>query len=67
MTPQAKAFHLMFEIQRDIVADDKKAKEIALKLVKHIISSNPHSNPLNSEVNSTMNYWLEVKQEIEKL
>lgn len=67
MDSKAKAFHLVFEIQRDIIADDKKAKEIALKLVKHIISSNPHSNPLNTEVHSTMDYWSEVKQEIEKL
>lgn len=45
----------------------EEAKECALICVKNIISANPHSNPLNSDVHSTMNYWLEVKEEIQKL
>jgi hypothetical protein len=44
-----------------------EAKECALIAVDNIISANPHSNPLNSDVHSTMNYWFEVKQEIENL
>jgi predicted N-formylglutamate amidohydrolase len=63
MIPQAKAFHLMFEIQRDIVSDDKKAKEIALKLVKHIIKALRKDLP---EIGQGKGYWSEVKKEIEK-
>jgi hypothetical protein len=43
------------------------AKECALIAVNNIIAANPHSNPFNSVLESTMNYWLEVKQEIKKL
>ena len=43
------------------------AKKCALVAVDEIISANPHSNPLNTNVYSTMDYWQEVKQEIEKL
>jgi hypothetical protein len=43
------------------------AKRCALIAVDEIISSNPHSNPLNTNVESTMEYWQEVKQEIENL
>jgi hypothetical protein len=44
-----------------------ESKQCALIAVDNIISSNPHSNPLNSDVHSTMNYWFEVKKEIQKL
>ena len=43
------------------------AKQCALIAANEIILSNPHSNPFNTEVYSTMDYWEEVKQEIEKL
>jgi hypothetical protein len=43
------------------------AKECALIAVTEIINSNPHSNPFNTDVYPTMQYWIEVKQEIEKL
>lgn len=43
------------------------AKQCALIAVDNIIASNPHSNPLNTELHSTMQYWMEVKKEIEKL
>lgn len=43
------------------------AKECALIAVNNIICSNPHSNPFNTDVYSTMDYWMEVKKEIEKL
>jgi hypothetical protein len=35
--------------------------------VEEIINANPHSNPLNTDVYSTMEWWQEVKQEINKL
>jgi hypothetical protein len=44
-----------------------EAKQCALIAVDNIISANPHSNPLNSDVHSTMNYWFEVKKEIQNL
>ena len=43
------------------------AKQCALIAVDYIITSNPHSNPFNTDVYSTMDYWIEVKKEIEKL
>jgi hypothetical protein len=43
------------------------AQRCALIAVDEIISSNPHSNPLNTNVESTMEYWQEVKQEIQEL
>lgn len=43
------------------------AKECALIAVEEIILANPHSNPLNTNGFSTMDYWQEVKKEIEKL
>jgi hypothetical protein len=44
-----------------------RAKKCALIAVQEVINANPHSNPFNTDVYSTMNYWLEVKEEIEKL
>jgi len=43
------------------------AKKQALIAVTEIINSNPYSNPFYTDVYSTMNYWIEVKNEIEKL
>ena len=43
------------------------AKQCALIAVTEIINSNPHSNPFNTDFYSTMQYWIEVKNEIEKL
>lgn len=45
----------------------KDAKRCALAAIEFIITSNPHSNPLNTDVYSTMDYWIEVKKEIEKI
>ena len=43
------------------------AKNCALIAVTEIINSNPHSNPFNTDVHSTMQYWIEVKNEITNL
>jgi len=43
------------------------AKQCSLIAVEEIIRANPHSNPFNTDVHSTMKYWLDVKQEIQKL
>jgi|LakMenE01Jun11ns_1017448.scaffolds.fasta_scaffold7283986_1 hypothetical protein len=43
------------------------AKQCALIAVVMIINSNPHSNPFNTTRYSTMDYWQDVKTELEKL
>jgi len=44
----------------------KNAKQCALIAVDEIIKSNPHSNPFNTDVYSSMEYWQEVKHELNK-
>jgi len=71
MTPKEKAEELVEKygiwFWNEGVCDYYLAKILALIAVNEIINSNPHSNPLNTEVYSTMDWWQEVKQEIEKL
>jgi len=77
MTPKEKAkelvgkmkYHYDEQVNPYFVAftDDDLAQRCALIAVDEIISSNPHSNPLNTNVESTMEYWQEVKQEIQAL
>ncbi len=43
------------------------AKQNALIAVTEIINSNPHSNPFNTDFYSIMQYWIEVKNEINLL
>jgi hypothetical protein len=45
----------------------KYAIECSLISVNEVINSNPHSNPFNTNPFSTMDFWIEVKQEIENL
>lgn len=42
------------------------AKQCAVICVQRIILANPHSNPFNTDVHSTMDYWLQVQEEIKK-
>jgi hypothetical protein len=76
MTPREKAKELFRKFiaptqQWDdvdgYITDEYNAKQCALITVNEIINSNPHSNPMNTYGFSTMAYWMEVKQEIEKL
>jgi hypothetical protein len=79
MTPKEKAEELVYRFIDEIPANtetdikkfcevDKNAsKKCALITVQYIINANPHSNPFNSDVYSTMDYWQQVKKEIEKL
>lgn len=76
MTPKEKAKELFRKFvaptqQWDdvdgYITDEYNAKQCALITVNEIINSNPHSNPMNTNGFSTMAYWMEVKQEIEKL
>ena len=66
MTPKEKA-KLLFAMHNMIVVTDEKAKQCALITVNEIINSNPHSNPFNTDVYLTMEFWIDVKKEIQKL
>jgi hypothetical protein len=71
MSPKEKAhelldkFWLMDKVQP--MPTKEQAKQSALIAVIEVINSNPHSNPFNTEPFSTMNYWIDIKNEIEKL
>ena len=73
MTPKEKAKELYCKYADALNIRDLQttanpfAKQCALIAVNEIILSNPHSNPFNTDVYSTMDYWLQVKTEIEKL
>ena len=69
MTPKDKAVELINKMYYTQSSPTYwvQAKECALLAVDNIILANPHSNPFNTDVYSTMEYWLEVKKEIEKL
>ena len=77
MTPKEKADELIDKMYYVGRYDDKedynpamaweRAKQCALIATQEIILANPHSNPFNTDVYSTMDYWLEVKKEIENL
>jgi hypothetical protein len=74
ITSKEKAYNLigkfmMFDTHDEdpFIIRQHRAKRYASIAVDEIILSNPHSNPFNTDVYSTMEYWQEVKQEIEKL
>jgi hypothetical protein len=77
MTPKDKAISLVDSYRIILMNENTEcgeeilstviAKQCALIAVDEIIRSNPHSNPLNTNVESTMEYWQQVKQEINKL
>ena len=66
MNPKDKAEQL-YTKYGDALHVDVLAKQCTLIAVTEIINSNPHSNPFNTDIHSTMQYWIEVKNEIEKL
>ena len=61
--PHTRVFHEVLGWEDYI----DSAKQCALIAVIEIINSNPHSNPFNTDVHSTMQYWIEVKNEITNL
>jgi len=77
MTPKEKAKELVEKMygstpvrnSKYLISQDKiTAKQCALICVQQIILSNPQSNPFNNwHIKSTMDYWEEVRTEIEKL
>jgi hypothetical protein len=66
MTPEEKAQEL-FNKMKGFRVKHTHSKKCALICVEQIILANPHSNPFNTDVYPTMDYWLEVKEEIKKL
>jgi len=62
MTPKEKAAYLVVRYMSKVVSK-KVAIECALVAVQEIICS----NPLNTDVTSTMEWWMDVQEEIEKL
>lgn len=73
MTSKAKAFSLYFKFIRDVIADDQKAKKCALIAVDEMINMcklyHNHNVVIDTKIYTelTIDYWQEVKQEIEKL
>jgi len=65
MTPKEKAFHLHFSFIRDVIADNEKAKICVLKVVDEIVDAIDW-HELETPI-TELNYWQEVKTEIEKL
>lgn len=60
MTPKEKAFNLYFSFIRDIIADKEKAKKCAIKVCNEILE-----NCIKDL--EDLNYWVQVKTEIERL
>lgn len=67
MTPKQKAESIYNKMIVDFLIDKWQSKQCALMAVDEIILSNPHSNPLNTDTKSTMEYWMEVKEQINNL
>lgn len=63
MTPKEKAIEL---VDKMYGVTDYQAKQSALIAVDEIINSNPYEVS-KTDMDSTIDYWAEVKQEIEKL
>jgi len=66
MTPKEKAFSLYFKFIRDVIGDDKKAKQCALIAVQEMIELLDEL-PMNEDVIKQFAYLQEVKQEIKLL
>jgi hypothetical protein len=60
-------YYFLFPEKHRVDFGYKESKECALIAVNEIISSNPHSNPLNTEIYSTMEFWMQVKHEINQI
>lgn len=82
MTPKEKAtelvdkYYQLFPLQKDVISiygtlswdydNWKQAKKCALIAVDEIIKANPYEVS-KTDMDSTIDYWQEVKKEIEKL
>lgn len=66
MTAKQKAFSLYFKFIRDIIADNEKAKKGALIAVDEMLEDDVYD--MSEDLfNTRIEYWQDVKQEIEKL
>ena len=66
MTPKEKAVELVDKFRLSKAITESYAKQCALIAVDEIIKSNPYEVS-KTDMDSTIEYWQEVKQEIEKL
>jgi hypothetical protein len=66
MTPKEKAEE-MYRTYIDYTHGHFNCKQCVRIAVDEIILANPHSNTFTNVEYSTMDYWKEVKKEIEKL
>lgn len=82
MTPKAKAIQLfqrflplshatkmgLYGFDYDEKTQTENTKLICVDCINEILNANPHGNPLNGNAHlSSIDYWVEVKNEIEKL
>lgn len=67
MTPKEQALRIWNNMYLMCNCNHIKAKTAVIYVVTMIINANPHSNPLNTDVHSTMQYWLDVKTELENI
>jgi hypothetical protein len=79
MTPKEKAFHLYFKYIREVIADNEKAKLCALIAVDECIESTKQLiyhytkgddkkySDIYLSMSLSVQYWQEVKTEIQKL
>jgi len=67
MEAKDKAKELVNKFINVALLDDYESKQCALISVDEIIRANPHSNPFNTDVHSTMEYWQQVKNQINLL
>jgi predicted TIM-barrel fold metal-dependent hydrolase len=69
MTPKEQAFHLYFLFIRDVIADNNKAKICALKVVDNILDALSSNIILYASdyAYEADDYWIEVKEELNKL
>lgn len=72
MTPKEQSIELIGKFNvinvegGDYTMTCNQIRECALIACQYIINSNPHGNPINGNgESSTMNFWLDVKKEIE--
>jgi predicted TIM-barrel fold metal-dependent hydrolase len=69
MTPKERAFHLYFSFIRDVIADKDKAKICALNVVDNILDALSSTIILYASdyAYEADDYWIEVKEELNKL
>ena len=67
MTAKEKAEQLINEyLHLSLHIDFYTAKQCAIIAVRNIMAANPHSNPFNTDIYSTLDWWIDVYNELNK-